>query len=168
VNGEHERLLANLVMIGKVAELDEANARVRVKVDGLVTDWLPWTASRAGPGVREWTMPEVDEQVVVLSQSGDPAQGVVVGSIFQESFGAPANLKTTHRVEYADGTFTQYDRTAKAMRTEVNSAGSVVLKIGGSEITMTNAKITLASNGSTLEMDSAGIRLNGTRIDLNE
>lgn len=167
MNGEHERLLANLVMLGRVSELDEANARVRVEADGLVTDWLPWTSPRAGPGVREWSMPEVGEQVVMLSPCGDPAQGVVIGSVFQESFGAPANLKTTHRVEYADGTFTQYDRAAKAMRTEVNSAGSVVLKIGGSEITMTNTKITLASNGSTLEMDSAGIRLNGARIDLN-
>lgn len=167
MNAEHERLLANLVMLGKVKELDEAGARVRVEADGLVTDWLPWTAHRAGPGVREWSMPEIGEQVVVVSPGGDPAQGVVIGSVYQDDFDAPANLKTTHRVEYADGTFTQYDREAKELRTEVNSAGKIVLKIGESQIEMIDSKITLSSNGSTLEMDSAGIRLNGARIDLN-
>lgn len=166
-SGEHDRLIGNLVMVGTIAELDEANARVRVNVDGMKTDWVPFTAARAGPGVRDWSAPEVGEQVVIACPYGDPAQAVVLGSVYQDAHGAPANLKTKHRTEYADGTFVEYDREAHQLVTDVNVGGKIRHRIGGSFIELTDGKITLSSNGSTLEMDSAGIRLNGARVDLN-
>lgn len=38
MSAEHARLIGNLLMIGVVRELDEANGRVRVDADGMLTD----------------------------------------------------------------------------------------------------------------------------------
>ena len=143
---ENDRKLANVAMVGTIAELDEAAARVRVNADGLVTDWLPWSAGRAGPGVREWSAPEVGEQVVLLCPYGDPSQGVVLGSVYQDAHAAPANLKTTHRTEYADGAFVEYDREAHAMKVDVPSGGKIELCIGGTVLLLEDGKATLTTD----------------------
>lgn len=145
MSNDHDRQIGQLVMIGVIAELDEARARVRVDVDGLKTDWLPFTASRAGPGVRDWSAPEVGEQVVVVSQYGDPAQGIVLGSVYQTAHAAPAAKKTTHRIEYADGAFIQYERDGSTYVLDVPSAGSITLHCGGSTLKLEDGKATLTT-----------------------
>lgn len=136
--GEQERRLHGVVRIGRVVEVDASRARARVSLGGdAISDWLPWTSARSG-AISEWAPPAVDEQVVVVSPGGDSAQGVVVGSLYQDAAPAPA------------------------------SNGQMWgMKVGASFITMTDDGITLSSNGSTLELDASGIRLNGARIDLN-
>lgn len=124
--GEHDRLLANMLMIGVVAELDEAAARVTLDVCGLRTDWIPWIVRRAGPDA-EWWAPEIGEQVLVACPCGDPSQGVVVGSIYQSAFPAPANVKTVRRVTFADGSSVEYDREANRLQVDVAGAGLVVV-----------------------------------------
>lgn len=145
MDAETERQLANVVMLGTIAELDEAAARVRVNVDGLVTDWIPFTAARAGAGVREWSAPEPGEQVVVVCPYGDPAQGVVLGSVYQDAHAAPAAVKTTHRTEYADGAFVEYDRAAHAMKVDVPAGGKIELHIGGTVLLLEDGKATLTT-----------------------
>lgn len=145
MSNEHDRQIGQLVMIGVIAELDEAKARVRVDVDGLKTDWLPFTASRAGPGVREWSAPEVGEQVVVVSQYGDPAQGIVLGSVYQTAHAAPANLKTTHRTEFADGAFIQYAREGHLYNIDVPAGGAITLHIGQTTLKLEDGKATLTT-----------------------
>jgi len=145
VSAEHERLIASLVMVGVVKELDEARALVRVDVDGLVTDWIPFTAARAGPGVRDWSAPEPGEQVVIVCPYGDPSQGVVLGSVYQQNHDAPAALKTTHRIEYADGAFVEYDRAAHAATVDVPAGGSITLHIGGTTLLLEDGKATLTT-----------------------
>lgn len=108
---ENDRKLANIVRLGHVAALDEAGALVRVESGGITTDWLPWITARAG-GDRTWHAPEVGEQVVILSPSGDTGQGVVLPSIYQTSSGAPATSKDKHRTQYSDGAYMEYDRAA--------------------------------------------------------
>lgn len=137
-SGEHDRILGNLVMIGIVSELDEAGARVRVDVDGMQTDLIPWLTGRAGPGVRTWSAPEVGEQVVVVSPYGDPAQGVVIGSVFQNDFDAPAAVRTKHRTEYADGSVVEYDRETTTLTVNVGS-GKVVVNCATAEVHATES-----------------------------
>lgn len=143
--GEHDRLIGNLVMVGVIKELDASTARVRVDVDGLVTDWLPFTAARAGPGVREWSAPEPGEQVVMLSPYGDPSQGVVLGSVYQSAHAAPADKSTTHRLEYADGAFIEYDRAGHKYRIDVPAAGEISLRIGQTVLKLEDGKATLTT-----------------------
>lgn len=145
MSAEHDRQLGNLVMIGVIAELDEANALVRVDVDGLRTDWLPFTAGRAGPGVREWSAPEVGEQVVVVSPYGDPSQAVVLGSIYQDAHTAPANLKTKRRTEFADGAFIEYDREGHQYALDVPAGGAITLRIGQTTLKLEDGQATVTT-----------------------
>lgn len=119
-----ERLLANLIRVGVVSQLDEANARVKVKVGGLSTDWLPWLAARAG-ATRTWSAPRAGEQVLVLSPYGDPAQAVVLPAIYQDDYPAPADSKDVERVVFPDGAVVEYDSAAQQLT--VTTAGNVVI-----------------------------------------
>lgn len=105
---ETQRIMANLIRIGKISALDETTARVKVDVAGLTTDWLPWAVARAG-STRTWSAPRIGEQVVVLSPYGDPAQGVVMPSLYQDDFPAPANSKDQEHTVYPDGTSIDYN-----------------------------------------------------------
>ncbi len=150
------RRLANIIRVGVISEVDFAAARVRVTSGSLLTAPLPWLTDRAGSD-RSWWAPSVGEQVLVLSPSGELAQGVVLPGIYQTSKPAPAASGDMHRTVYQDGSVVEYDNGAHQLRATV----------GLSSITMNQSAITLASNGSTLVLDSSGVAINGTQVSLN-
>jgi phage baseplate assembly protein V len=123
---ELSRRLANLVMLGKVAEVDHEAARVKVKVGDLVTAWRPWLALRAG-GNSNWHPPEIDEQVVLLSVNGDPAQAVVLVGLYQDAHPAPSSEPDIHLTQYADGAQISYDRTQHKLSATLPAGASVEL-----------------------------------------
>lgn len=123
---ETERILANLIRVGTVAQLDEANARVKVSVAGLTTDWLPWITARAG-ATRTWSAPRPGEQVVVLAPYGDPAQAVVLPSLYQDSHPAPSNTKDAEHVIFPDGSTVDYNSASNTLNVTVAGAGKVVV-----------------------------------------
>jgi phage baseplate assembly protein V len=133
---ELHRRLGNLLKIGRIEEVNYSGVipLCRVRVGDLLTGWLPMLGSRAGPDNCWWPL-EVDEQVVVLSPSGDPAQGVVLGAINQRRFAAQGDRHDVHRVVYADGAVIEYDRAAHHLKavlpggatTELVSDGGVAI-----------------------------------------
>lgn len=124
--GELQRQVANAIRIGKVTELDEANARVKVSVAGLTTTWLPWGASRAGE-TRQWSPPRVGEQVVIASPYGDMAQAVVIASLFSDEKPAPASSKDQETTVYPDGSTVDYNSATNTLTVTVSGAGNVIV-----------------------------------------
>lgn len=125
---ELERLVANLVTIGMVTQVDEANAQVKVKIGDIETAWLKWGEQKAGAD-RSWNCPDEGEQVVVLSPSGDLAQGIVSGRLYQFVSPAPANSKDITRTKFGDGMVIDHDRSKKLTRiTALDSEGTVVIE----------------------------------------
>ncbi len=124
--GELQRLLANMIRVGTVAELDEAKARVKVKAAGLTTDWLPWGTGRAG-STRTVSMPSVGEQVMVFSPYGDTAQGVVGFSLYQDAHPSPSNTKDKETTIYPDGSTVEYDSASNTLTVTVAGSGNVVV-----------------------------------------
>jgi len=146
---ELERRVANLLRIGTVETLDEANAWVTVRIGKIVTAPLQWLTHRAGPDV-SWWAPEPGEQVLVLAPSGELSIGVVLPALYQTAYPAPATVKTKHRMVYADGTVVEYDRGAHKLTAAVQ---------GTAEITTTgNAKV---QSGAELRLVGATIVLDG-------
>ena len=88
---ENERAREGIVKFGRVTAVDAGTARAKVSFGGeSESDWLPWLAERAA-AISIWAPVAIGEQVVVLSESGDTAQGVIVGSVFsQDNPGAAA------------------------------------------------------------------------------
>ena len=150
------RLISNLIRTGTVAEVDHATARVRVTIGELLTAWLPWLEQRAGT-TRTWSPPTVGEQVAVLSPGGDLAAAIVLTGIYRQAHPAPSQSADVWHTVMPDGAVIEYDHAAHRLLAET----------GPSKIVMDRDRILLESNGSTIELDASGIRLNGARIDLN-
>ena len=124
--GELQRQLSNLFRIGKVKELDEANARVKLDVSGLTTDWLPWGAARAGK-TKNWSAPQIGEQVMMASPFGDMGQGVIIGSLFSDENPAPAASKDQETTVYPDGSTVDYNSATNTLTVTVAAGGNVVV-----------------------------------------
>lgn len=135
---ELKRRQRGRVREGKVTAVNPANGRYRVNLGvGFDTPWLPVEALSSG-ALRIQGEPVVGQTVTVRSESGDLTDAVISLSSFDETHPRP------------------HDK-----------AGEMVIDVGGTRITVTADRLTLASNGSAIELDAAGIRAIGARIDLN-
>lgn len=123
---EMNRAISNMIRVGNIRAVDVANARVRVAFGGCVSDWLPWGTSRAG-NRRDWTAPNVGEQVMVFCPFGDPTQAVVGQSIFQDDFNAPATSADQDTTVYPDGTTVDYNSATNTLTVTVAGSGNVVI-----------------------------------------
>lgn len=149
--GQTERLLANLLQLGVVAAVDYPVARVRVTLDGVASAWLPWLTPRAG-GDRTWAAPEIGEQVLIACPDGDPANGVIVGALYQQAHAAPAATAEVTRTVYADGAVIDYDRAAHRLTATLPAGGqAAVTAPGGLTVTgpvTVNGNLTLTGTVS--------------------
>ena len=111
---ELSRRLENMIRIGTIAEVDHAARRVRVQSGLLLTDWLKWRAGRAG-ATRTWNPPTVGEQVMVLSPSGELANGIVIPSIYSDEHDAPSGDADMHVIVFPDGATITYNHQTGAL-----------------------------------------------------
>lgn len=101
--GETDRRIARLIQFGTIAEVDPAQARIRVSLGGeAVSGWVPWVAGRAGD-VRVFSAPSVGEQVMLLSPSGNSGQGVALLGLYSGAGQPPASEAGVTRVELPGG-----------------------------------------------------------------
>lgn len=119
---ELSRRLENLIRFGTIAEIDHANRRVRVQSGNLLTQWLKWRTDRAG-ATRSWNPPTIDEQVMILSPSGDLGNGIVIPSIYSDAFDSVSSDPDLHLVEYPDGARISYNhKTSDLMAIGIKTA----------------------------------------------
>ena len=139
-----ERRLNNLLMIGTISAVDYGSARCRVAIGEIQTAWLKWFTTRASSD-RSWWAPEVGEQVMVLSPSGELAAGTVLPAIYQSAHPPPGD-RATHRIDdYGDGTRVTYDRASSVLTVEC--VGDIVVE---------NAKSITINTGTTLDITAGG------------
>ncbi|CAM3864177.1 phage baseplate assembly protein V [Rahnella victoriana] len=108
------RLVNNLVRIGKVSELDLANARCRVSSGDNVTAWLPWITHRAGR-TRSWWAPSVGEQVLLLSMGGELNTAFVLPAVFSDTSPAPSASADAIHLAFPDGAIFEYEPKTSAL-----------------------------------------------------
>ncbi len=130
------RLIENLIRLGTVAEVDHGSlpdkrpARVRIQSGDLLTGWLPWVALRAGT-TRDWDPPTVGEQVLVLSPSGQTAQGIAITGLFSVLIPANGDRAGLHRRTYPDGAVVEYDSEAHQLLATLPAGGRVEIVAPG-------------------------------------
>jgi phage baseplate assembly protein V len=97
-----------------------------------LTGWLPWAEIAAGAN-RTHNPPSIGQQVQILSESGDLRDGVIQGSVNSAANGRPSSKGDEH-VLLAVGD----------ARISVGDGGGVmVLRVGGSSVTITPSLIAL-------------------------
>ncbi|MGL9688735.1 MAG: phage baseplate assembly protein V [Wolbachia sp.] len=143
---ELNRKLANIIRVGLVKEIDYEKARVRVRVEEFLTDYLPWITHRAGED-KSWSPPSIDEQVMVLSPFGELSLRVVLPAIYQQKYPSLECRKTAHTFKFQGGTKLSYE----SGKIEIGVVDKITLKVGKLSI----------------EMTKNGIKLKSKRIDLN-
>ncbi len=125
------RLLENLIRFGVIAAVQMEPPRVQVSTGTLTTAWLPWLALRAGAD-REWDPPTIGEQVILLSPSGQLANGIAVTGVFSDHIPANGNREGLHRRTYADGTVIEYDSVAHHLNATLADGGTTnLISTGG-------------------------------------
>lgn len=129
---ELDRRLANIIKIGRVQSVDltQTLPKVRVRIGELETAWLPLLTLRAGNDTHWWPI-SLEEQVLVVSPSGDLAQGIVIGSIFQNQFPPLSISGDIVRSEYSDGAVIEYDKENHHLSVALPEGGTVELIADG-------------------------------------
>ena len=129
---DHARRVSNLARYGTVASADYTGAiagfpavRLVIQESEILTDWVPWITPRAGND-RVWDPPEIGEVVMLLSPSGDLANGVAVPALFSNG-NANGDRKGLHRRTYEDGTIIEYDREAHRYLIDATASQSQVI-----------------------------------------
>jgi phage baseplate assembly protein V len=163
--GELDRRVGNMMRWGTIASVDPANGVATVDIGDLVTGAIPWLTPHAGQD-REWSTPDVGEQVIVLS-NGDPSQGVIIGSSFSNANSANGSDGDTRRTTFRDGTVVEFNRATSVMNVNVNDAGSLNLIVGGSTATLVNDTITLTIGSTSLTLKDGQATLKATAIKLD-
>lgn len=151
------RLIHNLVRLGTIAQVDHAQARVRVTLGEITTGWLPWIESRAGT-TRTWCPPTVGEQCAVLAPGGDTVSAVVITGLYRATHPAPSDSADKFHAAMPDGAVIEYDHAASHLQATL--PGSATLDAQGDITATTPATLTAtAGGGATLNADTV---INGT------
>ncbi|MFW3896657.1 phage baseplate assembly protein V [Pseudomonas bharatica] len=157
VSAMHDRMIAGLLIPCRVVAVDLAAARVRVSDGaGWTSAWLRWHSHAAGKA-RHWRAPSLDEQGMLISPSGEPAQGTFIPGLYGNAGSAPDNREHVETWRFDDGGSLVYDWQASAYTVEL-PRGSITLKVGGTTLTATPDSITLTSGSLTL---NGPVQING-------
>lgn len=128
VLNDHDRRIADALRPGKVVAVDTARARARVELaPGLVTDWIPMPAPRAG-GVRIWSPLAVGEQVMIAAPSGELGQAAIVASYYHGDRPAPSADGGAVVLEWDNGDRIEY---APGGHLTISIAGDLTITCGG-------------------------------------
>ncbi|MCI1036921.1 phage baseplate assembly protein V [Pseudomonas putida] len=143
-----DRMLAGLLIPCYVVGVDLVAARVRVSDGGDWTSaWVRWHAQAAGKA-RHWRAPSVGEQGVLVSPSGEPAQGTFVPGLYGNAGAPPDNRDHVEAWRFDDGGSLVYDWAANSYTIKLPS-GTVNIEVGSSKAVITDAAINAESAAIT-------------------
>jgi phage baseplate assembly protein V len=132
--------ISNIIRIGTISNLDFNSAIARVKIGDLETNWLPWINSNSGTN-NSWNPPEIGEQVVILSPSGELNQAVILPSLYKNN--ASENSSTIKSMIFADGSKVSFNLESGNLDLDIK--GNATIKVAGNaQIEASN--ITLKGN----------------------
>lgn len=158
-----DRMLAGLVIPCYVVGVDLVAAKVRVTDGGDWTSaWVRWHAIAAGKA-RHWRAPSMGEQGVLVSPSGEPAQGTFVPGLYGNAGAPPDNRDHVEVWRFDDGGSLVYDWAANSYTIKL-PAGTVNIEVGGSKAVLTDHAITAKSTAISAEAES--ITAKATQITL--
>lgn len=169
----------NMLRVGRVFEADYLVGKVRVRIGSvgehpIETDWIPWATGRAGntaSGNRFWVAPEVGDQVIVCSPSGNMEQAFVMCALpckdsFHGADNADVQRQTFRGVEWAVESFY---RTLPTRDWWLADSGTFFWRIGSqSAIIMDSNHIELRVGQTRLRItaDSVKVHVAGQSSEL--
>ena len=141
-------LLSQVIRVGMVTARQPEKLRVQVEcrdtvTNALVTDWMQVLVPRAKED-RLYDIPDVGDQVLCVFQPFGRERGFVLGSMYASDAPPVTDGDKTHRT-FKDGTTQEYDRNTHEYVHDVNPGGSILLRVGASQIKITGDRILIES-----------------------
>ncbi|MFC5372889.1 phage baseplate assembly protein V [Brevundimonas faecalis] len=156
--------LANLIRFGLVAEvkMDGSLSRVRVEIEeGWLSDWLPVFQVAAGR-VLTWCAPQVGEQVVVLSPSGELAAGAAIRGLNYDGRAVPSTEELqTILALWDDGAADAYDEATKTRTITLPEGGKLHLVAGSVIVRIESGAVVIDAAGKPVTVKGDPINLDG-------
>ena len=167
--GLHGESLWFGVHVGIVSDVVDPDGQGRVKVrlpwaadtDGTPIDlWCRLVVPMAGAGRGVWFVPEVDDEVAVVFEAGDPRRPFVVGSLWNGSDSPPESMdgggaNNIRSIHSRSGIRIVMDDTDGAVKLTLDTPGghSIELDDGGLTVRVQD------SSGNKVEMTTSGIEV---------
>ena len=170
------RKLANLIRIGKIAEVD--GAQVKVQIGRVTTGWLPIISTASE--TTAWTPISKGEQVVVFSPFGESAQAFVLRSIHYNDYKSPddknsvllktkSGIKVDSEQKFSANTKNGFEFSSGNTNFKI-ADGTIEISSGDVHINMSSDSIVLSTGDARLQISSSGIQLNcgSSSIDIGD
>lgn len=144
------RRLENIIRFGVVQSIDYTQATCIVDFQGILTCPLRWLTVRAGSD-STWDAPSVGEQVMVLSPSGEIANGIVLFGLYSDAHPSPSQEQNIKIRKFEDGAVISYD-TANHQLQAVLPGGATTILTSDGGITITGDTVingNVQINGNT-------------------
>jgi phage baseplate assembly protein V len=153
--------LSNIIRIGTIFEINVQTAKARVKIGALETDFLPWANSNSGSN-NSWNPPEVDEQVIILSPSGDLSQALILPSLYKNNASdSDQNIKS---ITYQDGSKIKFNVASGTL--DLDLKGDVTIKVVGNA-NIEASQITLKGDIDLGDTGGQGVARIGDLVDIS-
>jgi uncharacterized protein involved in type VI secretion and phage assembly len=135
------------------------------------TVWARLATLLAGDDRGTWFVPEVDDEVLVAFEAGDPSRPYVVGSLWNGHDEPPASEPALRRIRTRSGHELTFDDTEGAGKIELRTGDGarIVLDGGGSTVTVEDASgnsVTLGPRGIRIDA-SSNVTVNASKLVVN-
>ncbi|NVZ82520.1 phage baseplate assembly protein V [Pseudomonas yamanorum] len=151
--GEHDRMIAAMLMPCVVVGVDLVAPAVRVKSGDWVSAWVRWHSQAAGKA-RHWRAPTLGEQGILFNPSGQAGMGTFVPGLYGAAGAAPDNRDHVEVWRFDDGGSLVYDWEANSY-TITLPTGTVIIKVGATEAVVTDNAVTVTTTNVKLIADVA-------------
>ena len=140
-----ESQMANLMRVGTVSSIDDANETARVAFserDNLVSYDLPVMVRNTLKNKDYW-MPDVGETVLCCFLPIGMEAGFVMGGFYTDGVPKPADTVNKRVTKYEDGTTITYDRSQHLLTVDVPADGGEVVVNAHTKVTVVSPLIDL-------------------------
>lgn len=146
---EHDRMIAAMLMPCVVVGVDLAAPAVKVSNGEWTSTWVRWHSLAAGKA-RHWRAPSLGEQGVLFNPSGQAGMGTFVPGLYGNAGAQPDNRDHVEVWDFDDGARLVYDWQAHSY-TITLPTGTVTIKVGASEVVVTDDVVRVKSGTISLE-----------------
>jgi phage baseplate assembly protein V len=142
-------MIAAMLMPCVVVGVDLAAGAVRVSNGEWTSAWVRWHSLAAGKA-RHWRSPSLNEQGVLFNPSGQAGMGTFIPGLYGNAGAQPDNRDHVEVWRFDDGGSLVYDWLAKSYTITLPS-GTVTIKVGSTEVVVTDNAVTVKSGTIDLE-----------------
>ncbi|MFJ7286366.1 phage baseplate assembly protein V [Pseudomonas sp. NPDC099000] len=162
--GEHDRMIAAMLMPCAVVGVDLPAAMVRVSNGEWTSAWVRWHSLAAGKA-RHWRAPSLGEQGVLFNPSGQAGMGTFIPGLYGNSGAPPDNRDHVEVWRFDDGGSLVYDWEALTY-TITLPTGTVTIKVGSTEVVVTDNAVTAKVGGTEVALTPSSATVKSAAIKL--